>query len=358
MLSEAVGLLYNFVNRVSFQTILNRQRLVLGAPTTRALARRMSRLQEILQEACQGLDPEEPALRRYFGRVALGGEETCLAFLLTESFGAPTGPGLAENMQRIRAAWQEYRNAGAWLKSDAPNTLAFSTEPGQHGDLFTQVCALNLPAELRLQLYGALRDFDGSMAELTALLEPPARRLEALYRKEAWILDETEGYWQEIFERKSPIDYLFAHIDADVLRDVRDDTKIAISLMNCSHIQYWLGGGSDTPEHNFIYIGCGITSASITRKQNDDLETVGAILRTMGDKRRLETLRRLSKERLYLHELAELMGMDPGSMSRTLTTLHNYGFLRQEREALRNYYQTDREMVHSFLELVETVIFE
>lgn len=359
MLYETVAMLYKFVNRITFQSILSRQKLMQGAPATKALTRRMNFLQEILEEVCRELDPEDPVLRRYFGRVASGGEETCLAYLLTESFGPPCGPGLQENIHRIRSTWWEYQSAGARLINESPNTLTFDREPGPRLDLFRQICGLCLPAELRLQLYGALRDFDESMEALRLLLTPLSEALEACYRREAWILEETEGYWGEIFDKKSPIDYLLAHIDAQTLENAGGETRVAIMLMNCSHIHYWLRQGpTDTLSHNFIYIGCGITAASITRKQNDDLESVGEILRAVGDKRRLDTLRRLSKKRMYLHELAECMGLDPGSMSRILTTLHNYGFLRQEREALRNYYQTDRETIHSFLELVETVIFQ
>lgn len=359
MLYETVAMLYKFVNKITFQSILSRQRLMQGAPATKALVRRMTRLQEILEEVCKDLDPEDPVLRQYFGRMASDGEETCLAYLLTEAFGAPSGPGFCESMDRIRKMWREYRARGAWITNDAPNTLTFSEEPRKFKDLFAEVQALNLTAELRLQLYGALRDFDESITELQTVMEPLSRQLEAIYEKDAWILEETESYWKEIFDKISPIDYLLAHIDAQTLKNAGEDGKVAIMLMNCNHIHYWLRQGpADLTGQNFLYIGSGITSASITRKQSDDLEIVGAILRAMGDKKRLQTLRRLSKERMYLHELAEYMGMDPGSMSRILTTLHGYGFLRQEREALRNYYQTDREIIHSFLELVETVIFQ
>ena len=50
------------------------------------------------------------------------------------------------------------------------------------------------------------------------------------------------------------------------------------------------------------------------------------------------------------------MGLDPGHMSRNLSVLHSYGFLRQERESLKNYYRTDPEAIRNFLKVVETTI--
>ena len=73
-------------------------------------------------------------------------------------------------------------------------------------------------------------------------------------------------------------------------------------------------------------------------------------------KKRLEILQRLSKKRSYCHELADQMGLDPGHMSRNLSVLHSYGFLRQERESLKNYYRTDPEAIRNFLKVVETTI--
>lgn len=359
MLYETVAMLYKFTNGITFPSVLSRMKLKQGAHTTKAAARRLNRLQAILEEVCADLDPQDPLLQRYFGRVVSEGDETCLASLITESFGSPTGTCLRTDMERICRIWKENQASGGWIRTDSPNTLSFSHDEGGPGDLFSQVQALQLPAELKLNLYGVLRNFEACTEELAQFLEPLAKRLEEHYRRDIWLLEETESYWKELFDKKHPIAFLRAHIDNDVLKNAGEETRVAILLMDCSRIHYWIRSGpQDDLEQDFICIGCGINTASITRRQSEDLESVGEILRAMGDKRRLEVLRRLSKDRMYLHELAESMDMDPGSMSRILASLHNHGFLRQERQALRNYYQTDREALHGFLELVETVIFE
>ena len=87
------------------------------------------------------------------------------------------------------------------------------------------------------------------------------------------------------------------------------------------------------------------------------METVGNMLKCIGDKKRLEILRRLASKPSYGLELAEDMGVDSGHMSRILGQMHSYGFLREDKDRLRVYYQTDREAIHNFLKLVEDTIF-
>ena len=48
--------------------------------------------------------------------------------------------------------------------------------------------------------------------------------------------------------------------------------------------------------------------------------------------------------------------MDSGHMSRILSQMHGYGFLREEKDRQRVYYRTDPEAIHNFLEMVEDTI--
>lgn len=85
-------------------------------------------------------------------------------------------------------------------------------------------------------------------------------------------------------------------------------------------------------------------------------ELVIAVLKALGDKKGLEILNCLARGRSYCHELADAMGADPGNMSRNLAMLHNYGFLRQKRDAQKNYYETDVDAIRNFLQRVEHLL--
>jgi DNA-binding transcriptional ArsR family regulator len=110
-------------------------------------------------------------------------------------------------------------------------------------------------------------------------------------------------------------------------------------------------------DYNILYIGSAIPANGMPRSRGGDVVTVGNMLKCIGDKKRLEILRRLSAEPSYGLELAEIMGVDSGHMSRILSQMHSYGFLREDKDRQRVYYRTDREAIHNFLELVEDTIF-
>ena len=110
-------------------------------------------------------------------------------------------------------------------------------------------------------------------------------------------------------------------------------------------------------DHNILYIGSAIPGNGLPRSRGGDVETVGNMLKCIGDKKRLEILRRLSNSPSYGLELAEIMGMDSGHMSRILSQMHSFGFLQEDKDRLRVYYRTDREAIHTFLEMVENTIF-
>lgn len=358
LLLETVAMMYKFVNGISFRTVLNRQRFLATSAVTEGMARRLECLQDIMEEVCRELNPREPVYLHYFRQVEEGGEDVCLAQLMTYSFCTMKYPGFRENTEEIRAIWRGLCSCGARIDPEASSiTLSFQEGKGEAEDLFDQVCALNYPAEFRISLYRAMRDFDRSLDELAALLEPLARKLEAAYRRESWLFEEAAGYWNDYFQSREPLDFLREKLGNQLVRNPADQSRIWIMLMNSNILACGmpsrLPGGT---EWNLVLIGSAVAPQSGLRREGTDIQTVSAILKCIADKKRMEILQRLSVERSYCHELAEVMGMHPGNMSRTLNQLHSYGFLRMEREATINYYRTDPEAVHNFLELVETVI--
>ena len=71
MLLETVAMLYRFVNGIDFKEMLNRQKFLAGSDVPANMYDRMGRLQQILEQACAGLDPKDPDLQRFFGRADL-----------------------------------------------------------------------------------------------------------------------------------------------------------------------------------------------------------------------------------------------------------------------------------------------
>lgn len=358
MLPETVAMLYKFVNGITFQSVINRQRFFLNSAASAVQARKMRRLQEILDEVCADLDPNHPTLQHYFARPEGEGDYMCLAQLLVYSFCTLREPDFHRNVEEILALWQDLQRRGYWISPQDVSSLAFTNGPGCPGDLFCQICDLPFSPDLKMRAYGALRDLENSLRQMADFIEPLSRRLEALYQKDTWLFEETEGYWREVFSKKEPLEFVAGFAGDAFIEGAGPETVVAVSLMNSHLLTIEMANNSPLGlGRNMIYIGGGIPSNGFSRQKGGDLEMIGSMLKALGDKKRLQILQRLSRNPSYGLELAEIMGVDSGNMSRTLAQLHSYGFLREEKDRLRVYYQTDREVIHNFLELVETTIF-
>lgn len=351
ILYETVEMLYKFVNGISFRSMLS---LRPDNGEGERAVRRAEQLQQILEETCRGLDPQDPLLRRFFGRVDTRDKQegTCLARFLTFSFFSLRETDFQKNLEQLRANWWHLQKKGAWIQGYSIMGLDFSYGNGCPGDLLEQVCGLELPPEFQLNLCRMLRNFDKSLDELAELIRPIARRLEETIRQADWILDEKVAYWKS--SAVTPLDYVAETVGRDLTFGAEEHTTVAIFAM--SHNFLLFKNSELTEGQNYLYIGCGVSAKSQRRDSSLTYEMLSLSLKALSDKKRLELLGRLNKDRAYSHELAEAMGMDPSNMSRNLALLCSYGFLKQEREGQKNYYQTDREAVRHFLRQLERVL--
>ena len=356
LLYEAIELLYRFVNGISYRSILSMQIAAEGAMASEHVIRQAEELQSILEETCQGLSAQDPRLRRFFGRVATGDKQegTCLARLMVFSFFTLKNPDFWENIREIRKNWWHLQQKGAWIQGYHMMGLDFTFGGNCPGDFFEQVCALNLPAEFQINLCKALRNFDESLDELANLIAPVAESLKNTTQKLDWLVDERVAYWEN--SQISPLDYLENAVERKLFDREKDRTIVAIFAMNHNFLMF---KQSDMEENqSYLYLGSGASVERRRRDQNMTYEMLSQTLKALSDKKRLEILGRLCKGRAYSLELSEAVGMDPSNMSRSLTLLCSYGFLRQKKEGQKNYYEADRESLVNFLRRLEAVLLD
>lgn len=358
MLMETVAMIYKYVNSIPYQSAISRQRFFMDKSTYMLRYGKMIRLQQIMEEVCAGLDVEEPRMQHYFLQASPEPESICLAQLMTHPFCTLREPDLRKNAEEICSLWQDLQQRGYWLTSNDENLVfSFTDRPGCPGDLFMQIKALRFPGDFRMKIYESFRDFTGSMRELADLIEPVSRRLEEVFCRENGLFQELEEYWDNAFREKSLMEFVATFAGPAFLKKMGENTRVAVLLMDSDLLTATAVDSHLNLGYNTLYIGSAIPSNGLPRRRGGDLETVGNMLKCIGDKKRLEILRRLRKEPSYGLELAEIMGVDSGHMSRILSQMHSYGFLREEKDRLRVYYQADRETIHNFLEMVETTIF-
>lgn len=360
MLLEAIGMLHKYINQIKApDTAKYRFPPADDAERHRRedTMQRMRQIQEIIDDVCADVDRNDPQMVRFFGQVECGCEYTCLAMLLTYSFCTLDRPGFRENVEEICEIWEDFQRRGCWIHGRSAMSLVFSDETESPGNLIRQVKALNYPGDFRMELCDALTSFRESIYQLAELIEPLSLRLEQVYRQKPQLFGELWAYWENITKATPPATLMqnLGTIEGDW--EIGQYTYLAFSYMNTNlSILMLLNNSVWNRNRNILYFGSLVTPESTVMRKGVEWDGISALLKCLGDSKRLEILRRLTKERSYGLALAEEMGMDQGNVSRNLGMLYNCGMLRQEREIHRTYYQTDSEALHEFFVRVEKLI--
>ena len=359
LLMETVAMIHKYINGISFQSAISRQRFFMGEPVYLAQCEKMKRLQTMMEELCSGLDTADPRWRHYFAGAGGNPESICLAQLMTHPFCTLRQPQLREHAREICEIWKDLQKRGYWLTSRNGENMVFAitNDPGCPGDLFMQIKAMRFPGDFQMEMYECFRDFERSMWELVDLIEPDARALEERLNQSPDLFQDAERRWDEDFRRLGLENFVATFASDLFISKMSGHTRVAVLLMDSDLLTAVAAHSHLELDYNILYIGSAIPVNGRPRSRGGDVETVGNMLKCIGDKKRLEILRRLSRESSYGLELAEVMGVDSGHMSRILSQMHSYGFLQEEKDRLRVYYRTDREAIHNFLELVEDTIF-
>lgn len=357
---EAMELLHKHINGFSFTNMMDDRVDPDESPYRATIRKRLAILQGIMEEVCRDIDAHDPDLCRYFAYVNNGENHNSsyLARYVISAFMEYKRPGFEETVEDILETWKQTQSQGGWLSRAAGAGLMRSLEPGSPGDLFAQIYAMeDLPADFRLSLYGALRNFPETLNELTELLRPVAEKLDIAIRNSGLSLEEMGDYWLK--SQLSPMEFLTMSMGEQVTEGAGDKTRVAIALMNANQVFYGMAHECGLNRgSNYLYIGCCIFTHCMLIQRATALDETSTILRSLSERRRLEVIRRLAKTSCYGLELAELMNMDRGNLSRLLSVLHGQGFLKQEKENQRIYYRADREAMQAFFDRVMADIFD
>ena len=358
LLMETVGMLHKYVNGISFQSAISRQRFFMSDSDYLFQQKKMSQLQGIMESVCAGLDVTAPRVRHYFACVGDDPERVCLAQLMTHPFCTLRQPGLRENAAEICRSWKDLQRRGYWLTSRNEENMVFSLtrDPGCPGDLFMQIKAMRFPASFQMEMYECFRDLDRSMEEMVTLIEPYARALERALLQGRNLYQDAEDYWDNVFRQSGLRNFVESFGGEAFLAKMSGHTRVAVLLMDSDLLTAVAAHSPLDLDYNILYIGSAIPANGLPRSRGGDVETVGNMLKCIGDRKRLEILRRLNVQPSFGLELAEIMGVASGHMSRILSQMHGYGFLREEKDRQRVYYRTDPEAIHNFLEMVEDTI--
>ena len=117
LLMETVAMLHKYVNGLSFQSAISRQRFFMSTQDYLAQSENMRRLQQMMEHICKDLDRNSPRFRHYFASAGEDPESVCLAQLMIHPFCTLREPELRKNASEICRIWQDLQQRGYWLTS-------------------------------------------------------------------------------------------------------------------------------------------------------------------------------------------------------------------------------------------------
>lgn len=337
LLFETVNLLYAHVNGIDPSEMTTREPQAL----------RPDQIASLLRQCCDGMDREQPELQYYFKERALEGCDGpyCLAFAMVYSFMLWENPDWQAHLASLEQYWLRMQQIGYLIHSVGTMGLRMEQSPDKQGvPLSSQIYQLGIPAEERLELIEVFTNYSSHLQTLRRLIAPAAEKLEQALADYAPTVQRCGAAWQTYFQEQCPAEeYLRQRGRIALTPEVRQ-IAVGFSLTNG-----WLLGGDTRDDTFFLFIGIGHACSTEVGSRGPGLMNDGEIfaIKQMGDKNRLAILRMLWGEESYCLELSQRLGMNPGTVSRTLTNLYNTGLLDARQAGGRTYYRTDRVRVEA-----------
>ncbi len=361
LLYETLEMLFKYVNGISFVEIRTTLRKLNSVDFGGNWARRMQRLQEIMEDCCRDLDTDDEDIQYFFRRIGTGcvREFTSLARVMTLSFLQFRHHDLLREAQALKDYWATLQRSPYQIASFGVSGLEFRPLPAgaTQQSLFMQLYVLDYPADFKLELLKILQDYDTHLDWLLRVITPYAARLRRHLEQEPWLMQTTVDYWREEFQTSTPEAFLGSRNMLNRSIASAEHSRVCFSLMHCSELFWDLAGDRPLPtRENFYVFGCSMWLQASIHRISGDVDRLCTILRTVSDRNKIEILRKLSQSRSYCQKLAEELHCDKGNLSRSLAVLHSYGFLIQEPEQARLYYHTDTEAVEAFLEQMKFLL--
>lgn len=367
--AEAVYLLYNFVNNISYEDeyqqivrYFGSQRLENDESETLL---RIHELTRISAKVVEGLDREQERLRYYFERLpGLDPRiDCCLAQILL--LAVPLDCSRLDDFAReLVRRYHDMQQAG--IKINDINGIGLVIEPQDAQEepetLVSQVERLPCDLEAKWRILRALTDFDTHVRELTELIRPVGEQLPALMEPLVRMNEPLLQQWRAYFETHTMDDFQNEMFNSTFLfAEENVPCELWLCLWNFNFLGTWSewinrSDGQEKPVR-VAYIGMGISFKFAARhRQRPSTETLYAMLKVLSGKDRLETLRLCSEQPISAARLAETMHLNSGTVSRNLYALFKCGFLDASGDGVRVNYFTRKDSLQQMFNWITAYV--
>lgn len=351
--AEAIYLLHAFVNHISFEDEYNRVSQYFGHHSlTREenLARsRIGELTRIMEGVTCTMNPEDERLQYFFAYLPGTDKRSACSLAQTMLITVPLDRTRVDDFaDELLRGYGEMMRLG--VKVNDLNTMGLVLEQWDDRDemepLANQLERLPCDLEGKWRLLRALTDYEHHVRELTELIRPVASRLEEMMAPLVEMNAENFQRWIAYFQQHTMDDFQNEMFNTTFLfpeNNSAQETWLGIWYFNFLGVwSEWIDNRSQsgTPIR-LAYIGMSISFDFAARyKKMPDTETLCAMLKALGGKDKLETLRLCAEQPISAARLAEAMHLNSGTVSRNLYGLYKLGFLETKGDGERVNYQT------------------
>lgn len=344
LLQEATELVHAFVNQIPVEQMTGQGPYCIP----------MEEAVRIRREACQGLDPDSEALQFFFRGIPFEDKSSgllsvarCMVYSLTEEL----IPDAEATVQMLLKIWPNYRR-NAHINNISVYGIGFSDgESGGFHSLAKEITKLPVPAAFQMQLVEAFSDYEHSLRELAALLQPVIDKLAILL--EPWVLkaqplaDQWEEYFsseehvRDFFMQKIAIPDLGAAELTFALHYLKSDLGLAhYSTEPASRVNLLLGVGLEVAPVD--------SRASKQSMQNCDY----LILRQLANADRMSMLLAMMAAPMTAQEITRKLSLHPGSVFRDLNNMSNSNLLIRESLGSKETYRTNHVLIERLLQKI------
>ncbi len=309
--------------------------------------------------ACADLDLESPDVKFFFKPFDTGNpnEINCVARVMLLSFIELTSTGFDEQIEETKQRWRLLKEEGIEVLEFTNAGISMSSAHGRPmPTLFEQLYALQYPHEAKMDSFRALDNFDFYIDKLADILRPYAERLKAGLARLIPIYAYCAERWEHSFDSLSRSQFLeLLRINPESEKTLA--TNAAVSLFFFNEIGYgydFLHGADD--EVSTVFIGAAVYHEYTKGYSEQRVEKLAEVMKSFSDPVKLDILSKLYKSPDYCLNLAQLLKLNAGNVSRHLTSLYDCGLLLKERDMGRTYYSTDLDAIRHALRDIESYI--
>lgn len=335
--AEAVYLLYNFVNDISYEGEFRKVVRSFGYYSLNddkaMLSQKIQELARIAKVVTEDINPNGERLQYFFKKLpgTNSNNSCCLAQVMLLAI--PINCNDVDDF-RVKLV-NEYKlmtETGIKINSLGPLGLNISPKDADEKSesLAAQLEHLSCSVEARWMILRAMTEFDEHTTELTELLRNVAVRLRNEMGTLVAMNQSAIDNWERYFSEYTIDNFQMKMFGSPRLlpKTVRTH-DIWLSLW---YFNFW-GTWSEWMEKDgclvrTIYIGMIISfDFAVSQKKRPDVDTLCDMLKVLSGKDKLETLKRCANQAVSASNLVSAMSLNPGTVSRNIYGLCHHGFL-------------------------------